>query len=86
MGRGRGDSPLYQLEAELSFPISDKVALWASWNTRYPQRYLNATPETMKELNRRTAKIARRFIYAKFDAHWIMQLCVKKMHRLNRLR
>lgn len=72
-------------EAELTIPLSTNIALWASWRENYPPGYLTASPATVRELNRRTAKNARRYVYAKQDAHWILPLILKKFHRLNRL-
>lgn len=68
--------------SELTFPISSYITLWATW--RYTDEgYFPANNQVIKEINRRTASVATRFIYFSKKRDWVITLANKKEHLLN---
>jgi hypothetical protein len=49
---------------EISFPISQDLALIATWNDHMTEGYLQGSHELVKTVNRRSALAAHRFVYA----------------------
>jgi hypothetical protein len=87
------DNPVFFFEhegignpsSELSLPLSSSVALWASRRPLAGATFLVARPATVRELNRRTAVNATRFIYSKRQEEWILPFVCKGSYALNRI-
>jgi hypothetical protein len=72
-------------ESEITFPISSTVALWATWRTNLVERYIPAKDTIIREINRRTASAATKYVYYSQKAQWVVNLINKRNLRLNRL-
>jgi len=68
--------------SELTFPISSYITLWATWR-HADEGYFPANNQVIKEINRRTASVATRFIYFSKERDWVITLANKKEHLLN---
>jgi hypothetical protein len=66
--------------SELSFPISNDVALVASWNRNLKEGFVEAKPQVVKELNRRTASKASRQIYFSKNSDWVIKVLNKNFY------
>lgn len=73
-------------ESEITFTISSTVTLWATWHKNLMEGYTPAKDSIIKEINRRTASAATKYVYYLRRAQWIVRLVNKKTWRLNRLR
>lgn len=73
-------------ESEVTFPISSDIVLWATWRKDIEEKYSEINKQALKEINRRTATNATRFVYHARDESWIPKFIAKKNHGLNRLR
>lgn len=73
-------------ESEITFPISSKITLWATWRNDLPQDYIQTTKQVVKEINRRTAHNASRYIFHGRDEHWIESFIKKHSWQLHKLR
>jgi hypothetical protein len=62
-------------ESELSFPITKKIALWASWRTDIREGYYPARSIIVDEINHRTISISANFIFSPRFDNWIRRLC-----------
>lgn len=71
------------INSEVSFPISKHVALWATWRNDLEEGFFNVDRKLVYEINRRTAKIASRFIFSHKKQNWIVTLANKKVYDLN---
>lgn len=69
--------------SDLSFPVSKSVSLLASRQNRRDLQFQEATPQQIKELNRRTAFNAMRFAYGPVDRGWIADLLNKPKHEIH---
>lgn len=67
--------------SELTFPISNYITLWATWRL-LDEGYFPANNQVVKEINRRTASVATRYIYFSKERDWVITLANKKEHRL----
>lgn len=67
--------------SELTFPISSYITLQATWR-HIDEGYFPANNQVVKEINRRTASVATRYIYFSKERDWIITLANKKEHRL----
>lgn len=72
-------------ESEITFPISSKTALWATWRRDLRESYVPGRNVAIKEINRRTASAATKYVYYSQEAQWVVNLINKKNIRLNRL-
>lgn len=72
-------------ESEVTFPISSNIVLWATWREDIEEKYSEIKRQAIKEINRRTATNATRFVYHARDESWIPKFISKKNHNLNRL-
>ena len=70
--------------SELTFPISSYIALQATWRL-LEEGYYPANNQVVKEINRRTASIATRYIYFSKKRDWVITLAKKKEHRLTHI-
>jgi hypothetical protein len=84
-----GDNPVFISEqhglgknvSELSFPISTNVALVASWHRELKEGFFEATPQVVKELNRRTAHKASRCLYFSQNLEWVVTLLNRNVYK-----
>ena len=96
---GRGfitcDNPVFFFEeegigspsSELSLPFSSDVALWATRQGHDPcGRFRNARKEDVRQLNRRSAHNADRFIYTECNQPWMLRFACKGSYTLSRRR
>ena len=70
-------------ESEITFPISSNIVLWATWRSDIQKEYSQIKNQAIKEINRRTATNATRFIYHARDEDWIPRFINKQEHQLN---
>ena len=70
-------------ESEITFPISSNIVLWATWRSNIQEGYSPIKNQAIKEINRRTATNATRFIYHARDEDWIPRFINKQEHQLN---
>jgi len=70
-------------ESEITFPISSNIVLWATWKSDIQKGYSPIKNQAIKEINRRTATNATRFIYHARDEDWIPRFINKQEHQLN---
>jgi len=70
-------------ESEITFPISSNIVLWATWRSDIQEGYSQIKNQAIKEINRRTATNATRFIYHARDEEWIPRFINKQEHQLN---
>lgn len=71
-------------ESEVTFPISSHIALWASWRADLPEGYFPTTTQVVKELNRRMAYNATRYLFHSEDEDWILPFFKKGRWKLHR--
>lgn len=82
------DNPVFMHEhlginksvSELTFPVSSNVTLFATWWRIKDLSYVEANSQLVREMNRRIAKRADRYIYSNSKKEWIMTLANKKNH------
>lgn len=81
------DNPAYFFEdcgignprSELVFPISTQLALVANWQgARAATLYMSARASFTKEINRRIASGAERFVFSHRQASWIRTLATRR--------
>jgi hypothetical protein len=72
--------------SEVTFPLSSSMALWASRIPGAAFEYQTVSPSGLREINRRTAYNASRFVYAARDESWILPFITKERWTLTRLR
>ena len=85
------DNPVFFFErigigkpySEVSFPISSYIALWATWRSDLKGGFFTVGRRLVYEINRRTAKIASRFVFFHKKEAWVVALVNKKTHNLN---
>jgi hypothetical protein len=79
MGIGR-------LESEITFPISSTISLWATWQKNLAEDYLVSKESIVREINRRTASAATRYVYSSIENDGIVSLVNKKNYKLHRIK
>lgn len=72
-------------ESELSFPISSNVVLWATRRKNGSESYLQGTKPIIREMNRRTASMAVRYVFHSKKEKWLSSFLAKKEWRLNKI-
>jgi uncharacterized membrane-anchored protein YitT (DUF2179 family) len=72
-------------KSEVTFPISKKIALWATWRVDMTEGFFSTTSQAVKEINRGTASILSQYLYSPFADTWIQTLANKGKHRVTRL-
>jgi len=73
-------------QSEVTFPVSSDVALWLTWRQDLLEGYFVPPRFALKEVNRRVAKNATRFLYHAIDEEWILPFARKgkwTLHLLN---
>jgi hypothetical protein len=76
------DNPAFVFEAlglgrpgaELTFPISTTLALHGSWQFGPTDLVISTNQKTVKELNRRIARSATRFLYYHEKQDWVASI------------
>ncbi len=84
-----GDNPIFIPEqlglgmniSELSFPISSDVALVGSWNRNLSNGFVEAPPQILKEVNRRTITAASRYVYSCQNGPWVVTVMGKRNYK-----
>ena len=79
------DNPLFYFESmgirepksEVLFPVSKNIALWATWRTQLPEGFKDTTSQIVKEMNRRTASNATRYVFKARDDAWVLRFVLK---------
>jgi hypothetical protein len=71
--------------SEVTLPISQNVALWATWNKEITPGFIPITKEIVVEINRRTVSKATRDIYSPVQAYWVTKLAERRRYRRNRI-
>jgi len=74
-----------QPTSELSLPFSSSVALWANRRKSPSMSVVQASPVAVRELNRRAAFNATRFVFSMRNDEWILPFFCKKKWALSRL-
>ncbi len=74
-------------ESEITFPVSSTTTLWATWRADLHEGYLSAQEGAIREINRRTAGNATRYVYYSQNASWVVTLVNRRptdirVHRL----
>ncbi|MCH7685784.1 MAG: DUF4238 domain-containing protein [Planctomycetes bacterium] len=73
-------------KSELTFPISSKVVLLASWTPiRRPADRIVKDAKIAKEVNKRMIVGATRFVFSRTKANWIAKVAQKEVADLNRI-
>jgi len=82
------DNPFYftpigilKPESEISFPISSHITLSATRRTGLREGYIRASERVVKQMNRRIAANATRFVYHSRDEDWILPFITKPKWR-----
>jgi len=87
------DNPVFFFEhegigkptSEVTVPFSSSIVLWANRRIPPTETHLLALPSAVREINRRTAANATRFVYSARQEHWILPFVRKRYYALNRL-
>lgn len=73
-------------ESELSFPLSSDVCLLGNWQPgRDAEQFLDVKQAAVKEMNRRNASTATRFLFFREPAPWIEKIAHKERPYLSRI-
>lgn len=72
-------------ESEISFPISCHITLLATWKSDFREDFIAISKQLVKEINRRTAQNATRYVYGGYDEHWVLPFVTKGKWQLNRI-
>ena len=74
-------------ESEVTFPLASDLALVASWQgPRGGFEFVQAKPILVREVNRRVASGANRFVFYHERCHWIATLAEKPRPFLSRIK
>jgi hypothetical protein len=71
--------------SEVTFPISPNIVLIATWKKDYSEGYAETNKQVVREINRRTAYNANRFIFHGQDEIWIQDFVKRKQWQLHKL-
>lgn len=71
--------------SELSIPFSSNITLWANRRDTPTQTFIHAKPSVVRELNRRMAFNATRFVYSERNERWILPFICKEGHLCNHI-
>lgn len=73
-------------ESELTFPLAPDLALLGNWQgERESLLVVQPRPRVAKEINRRVASGAERFVFCDERRDWVATLADKRQHSLNRI-
>ena len=73
-------------KSEVTFPISSNISLWLTWRKDLSEGYFVALPYVVKEVNRRVAKNAKRYLYHAIEEDWVLPFAKKgkwELHLMN---
>ena len=74
-------------ESELTFPLASDLALLGSWQgAAHETIFVKAKRSLVKEVNRRIAIAAERFVFYRACEDWVAKLAEKRSPHLNRIR
>ncbi len=81
-----GDNPfafdeglgLGNLNAEITFPVSPNILLWATWQTGQGSEFIPVNEQTVEAANLRTATVASRYVFYRSKEQWIIDLLNRK--------
>jgi hypothetical protein len=68
-------------DSEVSFPISRDVVLWATW--RGQEGFYGTGKHAVREINRRTASAATRYVFFSHEEAWVANLVRRKKFTLH---
>ena len=77
---------LCHAECELILPLTSDVLLHCSWQPCRPLERVEAGERLVKEMNRRIASGATRFVFYHKEATWVLSAARNKPEQLNRVR
>ncbi len=88
-----GDNPVFfhsrlginKPESDLTFPLSSQLCFLATWWQGKDLEYVEADSWFIKEMNRRAAHSALRFLYSGEERPWISKLLNNKHHEINKI-
>ena len=72
-------------ESQIFFPISSQIVLFLNWHSRYPKSYLNVKDTSIRQINKRIASTATRFVYHSTENPGIASLVNKQTWTFKRL-
>lgn len=89
-----GDNPVFFFEhegignqqSELTVPFSSQVTLWASRVVGEGPFYLRARSPVIRQINRRVASQATRYLFSERNEPWILPFACRPGHTLSRIR
>ena len=73
-------------DAELSIPVSRDLVLCADRRRGGDLEFFPASPQLVKEINRRTVRATTRFVFAHANDSWVASFCYKEHPRLKSIR
>jgi hypothetical protein len=87
------DNPFFYFESigigkeysEVTVPISKHIALWATWRQDLKEGFFPTNLRAVKEINRRTASRAARYVYYSARAKWVATLVNKPRQQLTKM-
>lgn len=73
-------------ESEISFPISSNICLLGNWQPgRDSERFIEIKQVAVKEMNRRNASTATRFLFYREPAPWVEKIAHKEKPYLSKI-
>lgn len=73
-------------QSELTFPVSDSLALWATRQPRKQGSYVDTTHSVVRQVNARTVAHSQRFVFSKTNESWIKPFTIKGDWELKHLK
>lgn len=73
-------------KAEVIFPISSSITLWATWRKDLKSDYIKVTNAARKEINYRLSSQFSRHLFYSLDKDWVKGLAQKKQYSFSFLR
>lgn len=70
---------------ELTFPISQNIALWATWNKDFLATFAPVSWAIVREINRRTVAKRTNSIFAPIDESWVRDLLQESPYTAKRI-
>ena len=71
--------------SELTFPISSKIILWATWESKYKGGFHKVRDRNIREFNRRVASSVKRYAFYSQGTAWVSKLISRKSYKLSYL-
>ncbi|MDP2884829.1 MAG: DUF4238 domain-containing protein [Ignavibacteria bacterium] len=73
------------MNSEVTFPVSSKIALFATWQSNVHHGYRPATGQQIQEINRRTSSAAIKYLFFPRTRDWIPKLANTSQPKLHQL-